>query len=130
VIRVTSESSGYTRVTCPTYAEVVDDRLSRLDALLAALVDDHLAREGIAPLIEDLGQCGLARQTLACLEQAPQLRVSERSAWTVSNSFAACSCFALSCSFSCLSDTCVVKKSGGRAEQLPRGERYALQADT
>src|SRR5262249_29426238 len=59
----------------PDDADVVDDGLPRLDALLAALVDHHPAREGIAALVEDLGERRGTRNALARVEQAPQLGV-------------------------------------------------------
>src|SRR5205823_2448217 len=111
----------------PDYAEVVDDRLSRLDALLAALVDDHLARERIAPLVEDLRQRGLARQTLARLEQAPQLGVFGAQRLDCQQLVRRLQLLRLELLVLLLERHLRREKCGGGAEHLPRSERDALQ---
>jgi hypothetical protein len=53
----------------PDYADVIDHGLAGGDAVLAALVDDHPARKGIARRIQDLGDAALDRLPRAHVEQ-------------------------------------------------------------
>src|SRR5256885_16731994 len=111
----------------PDDADVVDDRLSRPDALLAALVDDHFARERIAPLIEDLRQRRLTRQTLACLEQAPQLRVLGAQGLYRQQLVRRQQLLRLELVVLLLERHLCREESGGGAEQLPRSEEHTSE---
>ena len=54
VTSVTSAMFGNTRVTWPDHAQLVDHRFAGLDAVVAAVVDEHLLRERIASGVEHL----------------------------------------------------------------------------
>ena len=87
-----------------------------------------LAREGVAALVEDLGE----RRRCAAGARAPRASAaaarSRRAATSsVSRSLAACRSFALSCVVLPLERDLRGEEFGGGPEQLGRRERHALQ---